>query len=239
MGKTAESTLLGAAAVAGAVVAPTAFIGGLHLAGFTSAGIAANSFASVAMSKSAIALGGGVTKGGLVALAQSAGATGTLGLAATTACAVAGAGLAVGGVYVAYNYVPDAVDYAYRHTPDSVKQSTRAALDFGGELGSKACEHAGKALPDSVKQSTRAVLHYGSETYEQAGKYASAVPDSVKRRTQTALNYGSELGSTVYHQAGSVISARTRSAANLGRDVGNKICDNFTGLGGMIPMTKS
>ncbi|XP_006883520.1 PREDICTED: interferon alpha-inducible protein 6 [Elephantulus edwardii] len=49
---------------------------GLPLMGFTGAGIAANSLAASLMSWSAVANGGGVPAGGLVATLQSLGATG-------------------------------------------------------------------------------------------------------------------------------------------------------------------
>ncbi|XP_045715033.1 interferon alpha-inducible protein 6 [Phyllostomus hastatus] len=49
---------------------------GLPAVGFTAAGIAANSWASWLMSCSAVANGGGVPAGGLVATLQSLGATG-------------------------------------------------------------------------------------------------------------------------------------------------------------------
>ncbi|XP_058409368.1 interferon alpha-inducible protein 6 [Diceros bicornis minor] len=55
---------------------------GLPALGFTSAGIAANSMAASLMSWSAVANGGGVPAGGLVATLQSLGATGGSGLMA-------------------------------------------------------------------------------------------------------------------------------------------------------------
>lgn len=65
----------------------------LGVIGFTSAGIAAGSYAAGMMSSAAIANGGGVAAGGLVATLQSIGAAGLSGAATT---AVSGVGAAVG-----------------------------------------------------------------------------------------------------------------------------------------------
>ncbi|XP_027857058.1 histone H3.v1-like [Xiphophorus couchianus] len=67
----------------------------LGAVGFTSAGIAAGSYAASMMSAAAIANGGGVAAGGLVAILQSAGAVG-LSAAASTAVAGVGAGVGAG-----------------------------------------------------------------------------------------------------------------------------------------------
>ncbi|XP_043999485.1 uncharacterized protein LOC122846530 [Gambusia affinis] len=67
----------------------------LGAVGFTSAGIAAGSFAASMMSAAAIANGGGVAAGSLVAILQSAGAVG-LSAAASTAVAGVGAGVGAG-----------------------------------------------------------------------------------------------------------------------------------------------
>uniref|UniRef100_A0A667WHW9 Uncharacterized protein n=1 Tax=Myripristis murdjan TaxID=586833 RepID=A0A667WHW9_9TELE len=74
----------------GAVVAAPYVLAGI---GFTSAGISAGSFAASMMSSAAIANGGGVAAGSLVAILQSAGAAG---LTAGASAAVAGAGAAAG-----------------------------------------------------------------------------------------------------------------------------------------------
>uniref|UniRef100_A0A673A0H4 Uncharacterized protein n=1 Tax=Sphaeramia orbicularis TaxID=375764 RepID=A0A673A0H4_9TELE len=75
---------------AGAVaLAPVA----LWAVGFTSAGIAAGSYAAGMMSSAAIANGGGVAAGSLVAVLQSAGAAG---LPVVANVAVASAGAATG-----------------------------------------------------------------------------------------------------------------------------------------------
>uniref|UniRef100_A0A3Q3AT62 Uncharacterized protein n=1 Tax=Kryptolebias marmoratus TaxID=37003 RepID=A0A3Q3AT62_KRYMA len=71
------------------VAAPVA----LTAAGFTSAGVAAGSWAASMMSSAAIANGGGVAAGSVVATLQSVGAAG---LSGATGAAVAGAGAAVG-----------------------------------------------------------------------------------------------------------------------------------------------
>ncbi|XP_022605830.1 interferon alpha-inducible protein 27-like protein 2A [Seriola dumerili] len=65
----------------------------LGAVGFTSAGIAAGSFAASMMSSAAIANGGGIAAGSLVAILQSAGA---VGLSGGATAAVAGAGGTVG-----------------------------------------------------------------------------------------------------------------------------------------------
>ncbi|XP_039642699.1 interferon alpha-inducible protein 27-like protein 2A isoform X2 [Perca fluviatilis] len=78
---------LGGGAVAGVVGAP--FV--LGAIGFTSAGIAAGSYAASMMSAAAVANGGGVAAGSLVAICQAAGAAG---LSGTATAAVAGAGAA-------------------------------------------------------------------------------------------------------------------------------------------------
>uniref|UniRef100_A0AAZ1X5S1 Uncharacterized protein n=1 Tax=Oreochromis aureus TaxID=47969 RepID=A0AAZ1X5S1_OREAU len=74
----------------GAVVSAPIVLGAV---GFTSAGIAAGSYAASMMSSAAVANGGGVAAGSVVAVLQSAGAAG---LSATVGAAVAGAGAAVG-----------------------------------------------------------------------------------------------------------------------------------------------
>ena len=61
--------------------------GALGALGFTGAGIAANSIAAGMMSSAAIANGGGVVAGGLVATLQSVGAAG---IAASTQAAIGG-----------------------------------------------------------------------------------------------------------------------------------------------------
>ncbi|XP_041828653.1 interferon alpha-inducible protein 27-like protein 2A [Melanotaenia boesemani] len=70
----------------GAVISAPVVLGAI---GFTSAGIAAGSYAAGMMSTAAIANGGGVAAGSLVAVLQSAGMAG-LSTAATTALASAG-----------------------------------------------------------------------------------------------------------------------------------------------------
>uniref|UniRef100_A0A3B4YZX1 Interferon alpha-inducible protein 27-like protein 2A n=1 Tax=Stegastes partitus TaxID=144197 RepID=A0A3B4YZX1_9TELE len=74
----------------GAVVAAPVVLGAV---GFTSVGIAAGSWAAGMMSSAAIANGGGVAAGSLVAVLQSAGAAG---LSGTASAAVAGVGATVG-----------------------------------------------------------------------------------------------------------------------------------------------
>ncbi|XP_030574711.1 interferon alpha-inducible protein 27-like protein 2B isoform X2 [Archocentrus centrarchus] len=78
----------GAVGAVGAVVSAPLVLGAM---GFTSAGIAAGSYAASMMSAAAVANGGGVAAGSLVAVLQSAGAAGLSG-AATAAVASAGAG---------------------------------------------------------------------------------------------------------------------------------------------------
>ncbi|CAL4078311.1 unnamed protein product [Meganyctiphanes norvegica] len=85
--------------VAAVLAAPVVLTG----IGFTSAGIAAGSFAASMMSAAALAEGGGVAAGSLVALLQSAGAVGLgagaaagVGAAGATVGAAAGAGIAAG-----------------------------------------------------------------------------------------------------------------------------------------------
>jgi hypothetical protein len=87
---------LGGGAV-GAVVGPTAVVGGVQALGFTSAGITAGSMAATAMSTTAIASGGGVASGSLVAVCQSIGALGVLS-GGPLAIAVVGGAVVVGGV---------------------------------------------------------------------------------------------------------------------------------------------
>ncbi|KAG7226223.1 hypothetical protein INR49_002962 [Caranx melampygus] len=78
--------------IVGAVALAPVVLGAI---GFTSAGIAASSYAASMMSAAAIANGGGVAAGSLVAVLQSAGAAGLSGIATT---AVAGTGGTIGGV---------------------------------------------------------------------------------------------------------------------------------------------
>ncbi|XP_016525610.1 interferon alpha-inducible protein 27-like protein 2B isoform X2 [Poecilia formosa] len=69
----------------------------LGAVGFTSAGIAAGSYAASMMSAAAVANGGGVAAGSLVAILQSAGAAGLSGAASAVVASVgAGVGAAVG-----------------------------------------------------------------------------------------------------------------------------------------------
>lgn len=79
-GKKAEAQEGGAAQVVGAASPPPLPLGllamGLPALGFTATGIAANSWASWLMSWSAVANGGGVPAGGLVATLQSLGESG-------------------------------------------------------------------------------------------------------------------------------------------------------------------
>ncbi|XP_061751468.1 interferon alpha-inducible protein 27-like protein 2A [Nerophis ophidion] len=70
----------------------------LGAVGFTSAGIAVGSYAAGMMSSAAIANGGGVAVGGLVAVLQSAGMAGLS--TAATAC-VGGTGATVAGLIAA------------------------------------------------------------------------------------------------------------------------------------------
>eukprot|EP01116_Phalansterium_solitarium_P016208 TRINITY_DN3713_c0_g2_i1.p1 TRINITY_DN3713_c0_g2~~TRINITY_DN3713_c0_g2_i1.p1 ORF type:complete len:279 (-),score=65.58 TRINITY_DN3713_c0_g2_i1:238-1074(-) len=238
MDNKAEAVVLGGAVV-GAVGAKTAFLGAVHAVGFGPAGVAADSVASAMMSKFALAAGGNIAKGSMVALAQSVGATGVLGTAATVAVTVTGVGLAAGVAYGAYHYGPDAALYVYRHTPampDSVKQTTRVVLDSGSDFGSKAYQEAGKYVPDSVKQGSQTVFDYGSQlggtAYEQAGKYASSVPHSVKLSTRAVLDSGSDIANTVYDQAGKYASVMpdlmkqsARAALVSGSDIANTVYD--------------
>ncbi|KAI9537592.1 hypothetical protein NQZ68_023837 [Dissostichus eleginoides] len=82
-------------ALVGAVGVPVVLVG----IGFTSAGIAAGSYAAGMMSSVAIANGGAVAAGSTVAVLQAAGATG---LSAFTTAAMSGAGAAVG--WLAYKF---------------------------------------------------------------------------------------------------------------------------------------
>uniref|UniRef100_A0AAQ5Z1N4 Uncharacterized protein n=1 Tax=Amphiprion ocellaris TaxID=80972 RepID=A0AAQ5Z1N4_AMPOC len=79
-----------AAGAGGAVVSAPFVLGAI---GFTSAGIAAGSYAAGMMSSAAVANGGGVAAGSVVAVLQSVGAAG---LSATASAAVAGVGATVG-----------------------------------------------------------------------------------------------------------------------------------------------
>ncbi|XP_027857062.1 interferon alpha-inducible protein 27-like protein 2A isoform X2 [Xiphophorus couchianus] len=79
----------GAVGAMGAVLmAPVA----LSVIGFTSAGIAAGSYAASMMSAAATANGGGVAAGSLVAILQSAGASGFTAIANTVVASIGGAG---------------------------------------------------------------------------------------------------------------------------------------------------
>ncbi len=86
--------------MAGAIAAPLAVPALLGAAGFTSAGIAANSLAASWMSSVAIANGGGVAAGSAVAVLQAAGAGG-LGAGATAALSSAGATALAGAGHLA------------------------------------------------------------------------------------------------------------------------------------------
>ncbi|KAK2826236.1 hypothetical protein Q5P01_020450 [Channa striata] len=89
-------TFVGIAVGAGGAVVSAPFV--LGAIGFTSAGIAAGSYAATMMSTAAIANGGGVAAGSAVAVLQSAGMAG-LSTAATGAVGTIGA--TVGGLVAA------------------------------------------------------------------------------------------------------------------------------------------
>ncbi|CAL4110112.1 unnamed protein product [Meganyctiphanes norvegica] len=89
---------LGVGTVAGGAAAVLAAPVVLTGVGFTSAGIAAGSWAAGMMSAAAASGGGGVAAGSMVALLQSAGAVG-LGASATAGVAGAGAGVGAGVTY--------------------------------------------------------------------------------------------------------------------------------------------
>ncbi|XP_054894477.1 interferon alpha-inducible protein 27-like protein 2A [Poeciliopsis prolifica] len=74
-------------AIGAVLMAPAA----LTAIGFTSAGIAAGSYAASMMSATATANGGGVTAGSLVAILQSAGASGFTAFANTVVASIGGA----------------------------------------------------------------------------------------------------------------------------------------------------
>ncbi|KAG7226222.1 hypothetical protein INR49_002961 [Caranx melampygus] len=86
-------TYIAVAAGAGGTVVSAPIV--LGAVGFTSAGIAAGSYAASMMSAAAVANGGGVAAGSLVAVLQSAGMAG---LSTATTAAVASAGGTVGGL---------------------------------------------------------------------------------------------------------------------------------------------
>jgi len=83
-------TMVGAGIAVGAVM-PFAVVGAVNLAGFTSAGISAGSYAAGMMSAEAGMSGGGVVAGGTVATLQSIGATGCLGAVGTGSAVFGGA----------------------------------------------------------------------------------------------------------------------------------------------------
>ncbi|KAM4540321.1 interferon alpha-inducible protein 27-like protein 2A [Fundulus diaphanus] len=91
-----------AAITGGAVLGAVGAVGLAHVAlgaiGFTSAGIAAGSFAAKMMSSAAIANGGGVASGSLVAILQSAGASS---LSETAIMVVGSIGCTIGAGVVA------------------------------------------------------------------------------------------------------------------------------------------
>ncbi|XP_074516830.1 interferon alpha-inducible protein 27-like protein 2A isoform X2 [Sebastes fasciatus] len=84
---------IGVGASAGAIVAAVGVPIVLGAIGFTSAGIAAGSYAAGMMSTAAVANGGGVVAGGLVATLQALGAAGLSGAATAV---VTGTGAVVG-----------------------------------------------------------------------------------------------------------------------------------------------
>ena len=75
----------------GAIALPYVVVYAASYVGFTSAGIAAKSWAAYWMSSAAIANGGGVAAGSLVASLQAVGATTAVGAATTAATTVVGA----------------------------------------------------------------------------------------------------------------------------------------------------
>ncbi|CAI5696947.1 unnamed protein product [Oreochromis niloticus] len=89
------ATAIAAIGAGGAVVCAPIVLGAV---GFTSAGIAAGSYAASWMSAAAISSGGGVAAGSLFSLFQSAGMAGLSGTATTAVGAVGGA---VGGLVAA------------------------------------------------------------------------------------------------------------------------------------------
>eukprot|EP00743_Colponemidia_sp_Colp-15_P012466 GILK01014207.1.p1 GENE.GILK01014207.1~~GILK01014207.1.p1 ORF type:complete len:123 (-),score=15.25 GILK01014207.1:135-503(-) len=87
----------------GAVSGPSAFLAGIHAYGFGTMGIIGSSKAAAMMSASAIASGGGVSAGSMVAVLQSVGAAG-LGFTGVGVAAAAGAVTAY-GIYALGSYI--------------------------------------------------------------------------------------------------------------------------------------
>ncbi|XP_036006517.1 interferon alpha-inducible protein 27-like protein 2A [Fundulus heteroclitus] len=98
LGKPGRNVVITGGAVLGAVGAVALATAALGAIGFTSSGIAAGSFAAKMMSSAAIANGGGVASGSLVAILQSAGAAG---LSETAVMVVGSIGGTIGAGVVA------------------------------------------------------------------------------------------------------------------------------------------
>lgn len=95
-----SSTVLVVAA--SAATAPVAVAAGITATGFCSAGIGAGTYAATMMSTAAIANGGGVAAGSMVATLQSVGVLGitSLGAAPVIGICLVGAGVGMGSLYL-------------------------------------------------------------------------------------------------------------------------------------------
>lgn len=93
MGLLLTACAVGLGSAAGFFLVPAGVVGAVHLAGFTSAGVAAGSTASVMMSSAAVANGGAVAAGSAVAVLQSVGATAALPAVVTAAGTAVSGGL--------------------------------------------------------------------------------------------------------------------------------------------------
>ncbi|XP_051843617.1 interferon alpha-inducible protein 27-like protein 2A [Antechinus flavipes] len=96
-----KAALLALGAVAGGVLAPSVVPVTLGVVGFTKLGIAAGSMAANMMSAAAVANGGGVAAGSLVAVLQSVGAAG---LSTATSTVLGSVGSVLGG-YLAHKSI--------------------------------------------------------------------------------------------------------------------------------------
>ncbi|XP_068924011.1 interferon alpha-inducible protein 27-like protein 2 [Petaurus breviceps papuanus] len=95
MSNMSKVALVAVGATVGGAIAVTSVPAVLGVAGFTKAGIAGGSMAAKMMSAAAVANGGGVASGSLVAVLQSVGAGGLSTMAST---ALGSAGSALGSI---------------------------------------------------------------------------------------------------------------------------------------------
>ncbi|XP_029396733.1 interferon alpha-inducible protein 27-like protein 2B [Mus pahari] len=171
IGAKAAVTVLGGAMTVAAV--PPA----LSAVGFTSSGIAASSLAAKMMSLSAIANGGGVPAGGLVAILQSAGAAG-LSMPSTVLVGSAGSAVVASAMNICENFYPFLMG-------SEVADMATEVADMGSEVADMATEvtNMGSEVADMATE----VANMGSEVADMGSEVADMASEVADTLTEEAL----------------------------------------------------